>query len=710
MTVLAKPGVYLAPVRPSARVAGLARADVPVLIGYAWRGPAMVPVRIGSLRQFEGIFGSRFEGAHLFDAVKGFFETGGLAAYVVRVVGVSAAPAQVSLGDGSGWRAEAQTSLRRIVPLDAVQASQPWQDALQRKFGASIPDVGGWANDISVQISRAVRVRMNADVIDAAAGVIRPDTIAGLQVATVLRLPNPNPAPDAEPAFVGARIIAVDVISGEITLDRAVIAAPFLFEVVAFDVDVRRQGQQIERFKDLHPDPAHPRAIGTLMTPIAQTIRFVPPTNFDPTNPSQWPAEGEFDLARGFDDLNDVKINQWEAAVESQADLSEIALVALPDLCRQPDDSLPEQSSGPVLDPQCHLPDARPLGRIEGVVIDSLTGQPLEGVAVYAAGEGVLTQTDAEGQFSLLGLTPALIEVRASKQGYFDASYLFQAKSYAVSSGDVIELVPRQTLGAFDAAEITALQRKLGEGGIAGPYRIVVLDAPRPEMTPQDLLAWRAALGQDRRLFAVAPWIEVPVDGQETLQRQPPSGHICGAFAAGELAQGVHRAPANLALRHAKRLTTEFDDGALESFHASGLNALRSLPGQGLRLMGSRTLSGAGEWQQVSVRRLFDAIEKSLLQKLSFAVFEVNTVTTRQFVRFAVMQFLEGLRRRGMFAGTSAEQSYSVICDESVNTPSTIANGEMYLQIGIAPTRPYEFIRFAISAEADAIEVTEVAQ
>ncbi|KGK41980.1 hypothetical protein LH51_10565 [Nitrincola sp. A-D6] len=64
MTHLSRPGIYQQSVRPTRRVGGLARRDIAVLIGFAMRGPAMMPVRIESLRQFETLFG---------DPVPGFF-------------------------------------------------------------------------------------------------------------------------------------------------------------------------------------------------------------------------------------------------------------------------------------------------------------------------------------------------------------------------------------------------------------------------------------------------------------------------------------------------------------------------------------------------------------------------------------------------------------------------------------------------------------
>ena len=47
--------------------------------------------------------------------------------------------------------------------------------------------------------------------------------------------------------------------------------------------------------------------------------------------------------------------------------------------------------------------------------------------------------------------------------------------------------------------------------------------------------------------------------------------------------------------------------------------------------------------------------------------------------------------------GATAAQSFYVVCDESNNTPATTAQGNLVCDIGVAPTRPAEFVRFNIT-------------
>lgn len=59
--------------------------------GYAERGPVDTYVAVTSISEFEDSFGGRLAGSNLYDTVATFFEEGGARAYVVRVVGSSAA-------------------------------------------------------------------------------------------------------------------------------------------------------------------------------------------------------------------------------------------------------------------------------------------------------------------------------------------------------------------------------------------------------------------------------------------------------------------------------------------------------------------------------------------------------------------------------------------------------------------------------------------
>ena len=56
--------------------------------------------------------------------------------------------------------------------------------------------------------------------------------------------------------------------------------------------------------------------------------------------------------------------------------------------------------------------------------------------------------------------------------------------------------------------------------------------------------------------------------------------------------------------------------------------------------------------------------------------------------------FLNGLFNSGHFAGDSPSQAYFVVVDGTNNTPDTINQGKIIVDVGIAPNRPAEFVVF----------------
>jgi hypothetical protein len=47
--------------------------------------------------------------------------------------------------------------------------------------------------------------------------------------------------------------------------------------------------------------------------------------------------------------------------------------------------------------------------------------------------------------------------------------------------------------------------------------------------------------------------------------------------------------------------------------------------------------------------------------------------------------------------GGSPAQAYYVKCDEEINTPQTMLLGRLYVEVGVAPVRPAEFVIFRMS-------------
>jgi phage tail sheath protein FI len=85
MPTLSAPGVYYQTVDASDTVVAGVRTDVAGFVGIAERGPLDTPVPVESWRQFQAHFGGVTGGGYLAYTVRAFFENGGRRCWIVRV-------------------------------------------------------------------------------------------------------------------------------------------------------------------------------------------------------------------------------------------------------------------------------------------------------------------------------------------------------------------------------------------------------------------------------------------------------------------------------------------------------------------------------------------------------------------------------------------------------------------------------------------------
>jgi len=79
-------------------------------------------------------------------------------------------------------------------------------------------------------------------------------------------------------------------------------------------------------------------------------------------------------------------------------------------------------------------------------------------------------------------------------------------------------------------------------------------------------------------------------------------------------------------------------------------------------------------------------------------VFEPNVEATWVRVRSSIEDFLTGLWRRGALVGTTPDKAFFVRCDRTTMTADDIDDGRLIGIVGIAPTRPAEFVMLRFSA------------
>lgn len=249
---------------------------------------------------------------------------------------------------------------------------------------------------------------------------------------------------------------------------------------------------------------------------------------------------------------------------------------------------------------------------------------------------------------------------------------------------------------AILAAQCDLVSYCEGQSGLGSP-RIAILD-PIPGLNAQEMrdLTLDTPYGCDKGHAAIYyPWIKVSDPLRKGKQVfVPPSGHIAGVWARVGNERGVHKAPANEVLRGAVELETNLTKMDQAILNPNGINAIRSFPGEGIKIYGARTLATVGNksWMYVNVRRLFDYLELSIQKNMTWAVFEPNDADLWGRLRRNINAFLSVCWREGMLFGAVPGEAYYIKCDAENNTQETIDLGRVYVEVGINPVKPAEFV------------------
>lgn len=82
--------------------------------------------------------------------------------------------------------------------------------------------------------------------------------------------------------------------------------------------------------------------------------------------------------------------------------------------------------------------------------------------------------------------------------------------------------------------------------------------------------------------------------------------------------------------------------------NGKAVNAIRSFPGEGIKVWGARTMDGNSlDWRYINVRRTMIFLEESIKNAARAYVFEPNVVNTWVNMRSMIDGFLRGVWKRG---------------------------------------------------------------
>lgn len=233
--------------------------------------------------------------------------------------------------------------------------------------------------------------------------------------------------------------------------------------------------------------------------------------------------------------------------------------------------------------------------------------------------------------------------------------------------------------------------------------RFAILDMPFDNKEVSELQAFKESVDSSYAAM-YHPWLQCydPLANRKVFM--PPSGAMAGIYARTDNSRGVHKAPANEVVRGCTDLSVKYNEAEQGKLNPKGINLIRSIPGQGIRVWGARTCSSDGNWKYLNVRRLFIFLEESIKANTNWAVFEPNDETLWSRVEGTIRVFLTTQWRNGALAGATADEAFYINIGSSTMTEDDILNGRLICEIGVAPVRPAEFVIFRITQKMESAQ------
>jgi uncharacterized protein len=198
------------------------------------------------------------------------------------------------------------------------------------------------------------------------------------------------------------------------------------------------------------------------------------------------------------------------------------------------------------------------------------------------------------------------------------------------------------------------------------------------------------------------PWVFAPDPigvGRNPRILLPPSGFMAGVYARIDNSRGVFKAPAGTEAGVAGALGPFVltSDTEQDQLNPVMVNVLRTVPGSGLVVWGTRTFASDASWQYIPVRRIAIFLRVSIYNGIQWAVFEPNDEPLWASLRLNIRAFMLTQFNAGAFQGSTPDDAFFVSCDSSTTTQQDIDNGVVNILVGFAPLKPAEFVVLKLS-------------
>ena len=144
-------------------------------------------------------------------------------------------------------------------------------------------------------------------------------------------------------------------------------------------------------------------------------------------------------------------------------------------------------------------------------------------------------------------------------------------------------------------------------------------------------------------------------------------------------------------------LATTVSDAEQDTLNPISVNVVRTVPGSGFVVWGTRTFASDASWRYVPVRRIAIFLRTSIYYGIQWAVFEPNDEPLWAELRLNIRAFMLTQFRAGAFQGSKPDDAFFVACDSTTTTQQDIDNGVVNILVGFAPLKPAEFVVLKLS-------------
>jgi len=201
-------------------------------------------------------------------------------------------------------------------------------------------------------------------------------------------------------------------------------------------------------------------------------------------------------------------------------------------------------------------------------------------------------------------------------------------------------------------------------------------------------------------------WMKVNDSASDKKVWVPSSGFVAAAIASSSQQSypwtsvaGFNRGTLNGILDLAINPTQKQRD----LLYKININPIAFFPNDGYVIYGQKTLfRKPSAFDRLNVRRLFLTLEKEAQGLLKYFVFEPNSFTTRTRLVGALQPIFDQAKiSDGLY-------DYTIVCDERNNTPDIIDNNELKVSLYIQPVRTAEFILADFIATRTGVDFNEL--